>query len=1496
MKRDSNRRPLPTGILSRVWIWIWLPVVLAMGWGKSWADPVPFAWKVAASWPGYPRGEPLDMAMNGNKVFVAMGDTGWISFDIGDAMHPRSLGYYDYGRFEYYLDLFGIWMSCYGIEVVANKAYTADGEGGMAIFDVSNEFSPKLLGHYRHEDIDAWWVRVEGNSAFLFDELGQVGLNVIDIQNPTQPERVGELLRPDWYIYNLSLANRFIYAADYAGNLTILDVRDPRKPREIAHHALEVEDVFLHAGKAYLTYWDEEAEEDSLAIWDLANPEQPRPEGMFHFSELHGMPERVFAWDNKAAITTGNSNLLLLDVQDSGRPRWLTQIQLAGDLLEVQAHQSNLCVLSTENLHLLQLEDSHRVVPRAALPLVGDAHDVTISGSHAYLADGVGGLRILDISDPLHPALVSSVKTTGTATAITVTNSLAFLLDSSKGLRIFDISSAANPRPVGFLALNQWLSAMVVHQQTVYLAADTNGLIMVDVSHPNQPRLVGQFVTGGNVSQVRLSGQQAILADRNLGVQIIEVANLSSPRLAGSYASRSMVDLDVEGRFIYALEFNKLLILEFDHSSQAKLRGQLELRGIPRSLQVRKGIAYIASGNYGLQIVNAQDPSHPFLITIQSTLGFAHGLMVSGEHIYVADGPMGLVLMEPDLNASQSPVILRSPESQNVPLGNLVSLRLYAQGALPMHYQWRKNGVDIPGATNDLIVIPSLTAADGGTYSVVASNRHGWVESSPALVAPQLDSWLVRDDFPSDQPIRAASGMGSSFNGRATLQEEEPLHAGKKGQKSLWMQWRPPTNGIATLSTAGSGLDTLLAVYQGGELTNLVDVAHDDDRGGYLCSRVQFNADSGVNYHIAVAGYGLYSARGVAIQAGYAFVADDQFGLLVYDLAQPDRPSLTGLLQNEDGGLHVDVKGPYAYLADDFGLKIIDVSDPADPLLSGAYDFSGWIEATDASGDLVCLAAGDDGLLILDVADPKNPKLISQFLPPDPWRGWMQDVKIVGKLVYVADWDGLFVMDISNPEEPALIASVPFDFDSGMNLQVLDHYVFMTTDYPALVIFDVQDPSNPIDVGFLELPFFSFSEYLPIQMSRDHAYIADAEAGVMYIVNLTDPEYPRLVASYRTSGTPLDVVIDKDFAYLAAGLSGLKVLDLREPGNPRPVGGVTGAFGHIVFSWDLEITPERLPEIRFQPARHTLAPLGERAELAVQVEPSNSSLQWLLNGRSIAGENRPALVRHPVIPRDAGTYRARVTAPNGRTVESDDALVEVMTTASQELEMVSAYKFPDLFSPSTATPLARFHLSSSPNQGGIGGTRWSYSPELEVPPVSFQDYGIIATSPRWFAFKPLLSGTYPLSTAGSEFRPLLAVFSNRFDLRLVALAVPEPGEEHAVARATVRAGQEYFILVASLDGKKGSIQLNWGAPTVVESALERWISKVANGHLVLTGPLLPGDYRLEAANAITPHSSWRWVTNIHCQGRLDFLDPEPAQREVQFYRIRPVQDDLPQNP
>src|SRR5882672_8505524 len=101
-----------------------------------------------------------------------------------------------------------------------------------------------------------------------------------------------------------------------------------------------------------------------------------------------------------------------------------------------------------------------------------------------------------------------------------------------------------------------------------------------------------------------------------------------------------------------------------------------------------------------------------------------------------------------------------------------------------------------------------------------------------------------------------ASGLGSGSNVGKTNETDEPHHVGKLGGRSVWLGWIAPSNGIATFNTRGSSFDTLLAIYTNTSTGSLSSLAADEDSGGFLTSQASFNAVAGVEYLIAVDGFG----------------------------------------------------------------------------------------------------------------------------------------------------------------------------------------------------------------------------------------------------------------------------------------------------------------------------------------------------------------------------------------------------------------------------------------------------------------------------------------------------------------------------------------------------------------------------------------------------------------------------------------------------------------
>jgi len=116
----------------------------------------------------------------------------------------------------------------------------------------------------------------------------------------------------------------------------------------------------------------------------------------------------------------------------------------------------------------------------------------------------------------------------------------------------------------------------------------------------------------------------------------------------------------------------------------------------------------------------------------------------------------------------------------------------------------------------------------------------------------------ANDHFANAQVLTGCSPTATGTNVGATKENGELIHflQSAGSTKSVWYQWQAPVSGTATISTAGSTFDTILAVYTGNSVNALDFVANNDDVSGTNTSSfVTFTATAGVNYRIAVDGF-----------------------------------------------------------------------------------------------------------------------------------------------------------------------------------------------------------------------------------------------------------------------------------------------------------------------------------------------------------------------------------------------------------------------------------------------------------------------------------------------------------------------------------------------------------------------------------------------------------------------------------------------------------------
>lgn len=84
------------------------------------------------------------------------------------------------------------------------------------------------------------------------------------------------------------------------------------------------------------------------------------------------------------------------------------------------------------------------------------------------------------------------------------------------------------------------------------------------------------------------------------------------------------------------------------------------------------------------------------------------------------------------------PLLVTNPVSQLAHRGQTVVFAVSVSGTEPLHYQWRKDGVDLQGGTSAQLVLTNVQATDAGGYDVVATNTSGSVTSAVATLGVNL--------------------------------------------------------------------------------------------------------------------------------------------------------------------------------------------------------------------------------------------------------------------------------------------------------------------------------------------------------------------------------------------------------------------------------------------------------------------------------------------------------------------------------------------------------------------------------------------------------------------------------------------------------------------------------------------------------------------------------------------------------------------------------------
>lgn len=284
-------------------------------------------------------------------------------------------------------------------------------------------------------------------------------------------------------------------------------------------------------------------------------------------------------------------------------------------------------------------------------PLPGYAKKVELAAGLAYVADGQGGLQIVDISDPDSAYVVGSYEPDRDVGGVAVRDTFVYLAlasSTSGGLVILTTSDPANPTFVGqdpsFYAYD--VAAPAGDTMYVYVAASYWFIVEDVYSYPQYPTFARRFSTPGNVRHVFSAGSVAYLACEQMGLQIVDLAQPDSTAMAG------WIDTPSNARHVFVLDGYAyvadgragLVIIDVSDIQRPVIAGQHDTPNYANSVHVAGNLAYVADGESGLVVIDVTDPAEPLLYGGVTT-PYANGVSVRNDTVYVADRDMGLIII-----------------------------------------------------------------------------------------------------------------------------------------------------------------------------------------------------------------------------------------------------------------------------------------------------------------------------------------------------------------------------------------------------------------------------------------------------------------------------------------------------------------------------------------------------------------------------------------------------------------------------------------------------------------------------------------------------------------------------------------------------------------------------------------------------------------------------------------------------------------------------------
>lgn len=499
-----------------------------------------------------------------------------------------------------------------GIATSGTYAYVAAGGAGFKIYNIATPANPSLVA-----SIDSLEycesVVISGQYAYI---AAASRSHILDISNPAAPTYVGRITAYGGYHQYINVRSGYAYVCNYDASLGVVNVTNPASPVNVMEvpSGYRTARIIFDGNYAYVAVGD-----SGMHIYNVTNPAAP-----------------VFT--SKIKTTGRAASLYYGAVTISGNPTGHIFI----------SNRNPAPGISAVNVAAPASPVTSSFLSALAAPS-GSAYTPFYAGGKVYVAYGTAGMRIIDVSNPSSPALLSTADLGGDSREVVVSGNYAYVAARDSGVYVVDVTNPASPVKVKTIKTPR-ARGIAISGTKVYVAASDSGMGYIDASTaPNVSVLKysGNAVYGENVE---LDGTIAGITDYGQ-ITFYDISNPLSPVKKGTTGPLKVGNegFAISGNFAFVPDGDSLRIFNISNLNSPSIVSKMKTGGYGYVATVSGDYCYVASEGTGVRAIKISTPSAPVEDGYYDGVPQSRGVVASGKYVYVTEKTDGLAVYSNDL-------------------------------------------------------------------------------------------------------------------------------------------------------------------------------------------------------------------------------------------------------------------------------------------------------------------------------------------------------------------------------------------------------------------------------------------------------------------------------------------------------------------------------------------------------------------------------------------------------------------------------------------------------------------------------------------------------------------------------------------------------------------------------------------------------------------------------------------------------------------------------